>query len=280
MEIRPMREADVEPLTELVFVVGEDLDRRRGEPIDPRPDMELAHRRYRHPLQTDPEGCWVAEDEQGLAACALSFRRDDIWILSELSVRPDAQSQGLGRAILERCHGYADGAKGRLIATSQDPRALRAYARLGLDAHPCFKAIGTPKDVETPAPVRQGDASDIPFTEEIDRQVRGATHAPDIQLLLDTGLHLLVSDRGYAIHDQSDTRLLAATDEDAARDLLKAVFAQITGEVTVRWLTGRQQWAIETCLEAGLHLSTKSGALFVGGDVGPFHPYLPSGVYL
>ena len=100
--------------------------------------------------------------------------------------------------------------------------------------------------------------------------MRGATHAPDIALLLDIGLTCSSHDRGYAIYDDGAPRLLAATDEDAARELLNAVFARASEARTVRWITGRQQWAIETCLQAGLQLSTASGALFVGGDVGPF----------
>ena len=222
----------------------------------------------------------MAEDEHGLAGCGQSLRRDDIWILTELDVRPDEQSHGLGKTILERCHRYADGARGRLIATSQDPRALRAYARLGLEAHPCLKAIGTPKNVQAPNTVREGTADDIAFTEQVDRHVRGATHAPDIALLLETGASLLICDRGYVVVDEGSTRLLAARDEPAARDLLRTALARIGGETTVRWISGRQQWAVETCLEAGLHLSTASGALFVGGDVGPLRPYLPSGAYL
>ena len=50
--------------------------------------------------------------------------------------------------------------------------------------------------------------------------------------------------------------------------------------IGVNWITGRQQWAVEVCVEARLELRTDSGALFLGGDVGPFQPYLPSGAYL
>ena len=41
------------------------------------------------------------------------------------------------------------------------------------------------------------------------------------------------------------------------------------------WLTADQQWAIRTCVEAGLELRTNEGAVFIGGDVGPFTPYIP-----
>jgi hypothetical protein len=47
----------------------------------------------------------------------------------------------------------------------------------------------------------------------------------------------------------------------------------------VEVLTARQQWAIETCLDAGLAFSP-AGPLFVRGTLGPLVPYLPSGAYL
>ena len=48
---------------------------------------------------------------------------------------------------------------------------------------------------------------------------------------------------------------------------------------TVSWLTGRQRWAVDVALEAGLQLKVEGG-LFLRGDTGPFSPYLPSGAYL
>jgi hypothetical protein len=34
------------------------------------------------------------------------------------------------------------------------------------------------------------------------------------------------------------------------------------------------------CLDARLELRADAGCVFLGGDVGPFHPYLPTGSYL
>ena len=48
----------------------------------------------------------------------------------------------------------------------------------------------------------------------------------------------------------------------------------------VEFLTVRQQWAIDVCVEARLDLQADCGCVFTGGDVGPFTPYLPSGAYL
>ena len=281
--IRPMLEDDVPAAHELNVATFEDFFVRRGRPPEPRPDPGLAHVRYRHLVRTDPGGAWVAEDEQGLAACALALMREGVWGLSLLVVRPDQQSTGVGRAILARAHEYADGARGRIILASSDARALRSYARLGLALHPTVWGFGTPRGVSAPATVRRGGPDDIPLTEAVDRHVRGAAHGPDVGAWLEMQQSLLVApDRGYAVMGaDGELRVLAAFDDAAARDLLRAAMVHAgEHEVTIPWITSTQQWAVDVCLEAGLKLRTDSGAVFVAGDVGPFTPYLPSGAFL
>jgi len=277
-----MRVEDVEAVHELNVLTFEALDASRGRPPEPRPDPAVAHIRYRHLVQTDPEGAWVAEHEGEPVACALALRREGVWGLSLLIVRPDLQSSGIGSAMLRKANAYAEGARGRIILASQDPRALRAYFRLGLAFHPCVSAVGTPK-ITAPEHVRSGDASDLALTEAVDRHVRGAAHGADIGAQLEMGSQLLVvPERGYAfVSPNGELRLLAAFDEEAAKDLLRAALA--FGEPSERgvwWLTAKQQWAIEVCVDAGLQLRTDAGAVFVDGDVGPFAPYLPSGAFL
>jgi hypothetical protein len=112
--------------------------------------------------------------------------------------------------------------------------------------------------------------------------VRGAAHGEDILALVEAGGRLVVlPDRGYAIVRGGAVRLLAAFDEESAATLLRGCLATAGDEeCAVRWITGGQQWAIRPCLDAGLELIGDGGAVFVGGDVGPFAPYLPSGAYL
>src|SRR6188508_1266079 len=171
-ELRPMRVEDVPEVHDLSVLTFEALDASRGEPPQPRPDPVVAHIRYRHLVTSDPEGAWVAEHEGAIVGCALALRRADV---------------------------YAEGARGRIVMASLDPRALRAYFRLGLDLHPALSATGTPK-VSEPGGVREGDASDIPFTEAVDRHVRGAARGPDIGALLEMRQTLLIApERGYAV---------------------------------------------------------------------------------
>jgi GNAT superfamily N-acetyltransferase len=268
-------------LHDLAFATFTDLESRMGDaPIDPPPD-DVIERRFRHVIENDPGGAWMAEEDGRPVGAALAIMREGLWGLSLLIVHPDAQSGGIGRALLERSLRYGDGARGGIIASSGDARALRAYARAGFDMHPAVQATGVPRGVEVPAGVRQGSLADLALTESVDRAVRGAAHGPDIGALLANSRMFVVEERGYALARDDHLALLAATDEEAARDLLRAVLATVPdGEaIRVEYLTALQDWAVDVVLDAGLALEVHN-ALFVRGDVGPFRPYLPSGAYL
>jgi hypothetical protein len=91
----------------------------------------------------------------------------------------------------------------------------------------------------------------------------------------------VLPERGFSITTTGGIKLVAALDEEAARDLLLGTLAATPAgqETNVEWITSAQQWAIEPALEAGLKLEL-GGGVFLRGDVGPFRPYLPSGAYL
>ena len=278
---RAMARDDIGDVHRLQAVAFEDLDRRFGDP--PFPPADIAHARVRlgRPLETDPGGCWIAERDGRVVGCALAIVRDGLWGLSLLVVHPDAQSDGVGRELLRLSYDYGDRANGWIVLASRDERALRSYSRLGLELHPAAMASGRPSGVRPAAAVRPGTLADIPLTEAIDRAVRGAAHGEDVKAMLAVGGRLLVHpERGYAVERDGAVRLLAATDDAAAADLLRTVLATARDRAMVEWLTARQSWAVPVCLDAGLRLRLDGGAVFVAGDVGPFRPYLPSGAYL
>jgi GNAT superfamily N-acetyltransferase len=278
-----MREEDADAVYALSIETFEDLAQRRNEPPEPAPGVDAVRVRFTHLVRTDPAGALVAEQDGRLVGAAIAILREGVWGLSLLTVHPERQSAGLGRELLRRAHEYADGARGRIILSSPDPRALRAYARLGLTGHPAFWAKGVPRDVVPPPGARTGTLADRPFVDAVDRHVRGAAHGSDIDTALELGSTLvIVEGRGYAIaREEGPVRILAAYDEAGAQDVLRAVLARADGrEMVVEWLTARQAWAVPVCLDAGLELRGDTGAVFLDGDVGPFSPYLPSGSFL
>jgi GNAT superfamily N-acetyltransferase len=280
--VRPLQPSDIDAVHQVTVDAFQDLNRRFGEPPEPAGPVAAARVRIGRLLAADPGGAWVAERRGEVVGCALALMREGVWGLSLLVVSPGAQSSGAGRELLARAWQYGAGARGRIVLASRDPRALRSYARLGLRIHPAVAARGRPRNVQALPEVRAGTRHDLPLTEEVDRAVRGAAHGEDLLALVEAGGELLVlPGRGYAVVRDGAVRLLAAFDEDAAATLLRACLAAAgPHEASVEWITSAQNWAVAPCLEAGLQLRTDLGCVFLGGDVGPFRPYLPSGAYL
>ena len=132
-----MCDTDVAAVADLATLAFEDFDRRRGVPPPPRPRVTGGAVRMRRVLTTDPGGCWVADGPDGsLAGAALAIVREGVWGLSIFAVRPGVQSAGLGRALLARALAHGAGARGGIILSSPDPRALRPGPSRGLRAAP------------------------------------------------------------------------------------------------------------------------------------------------
>jgi GNAT superfamily N-acetyltransferase len=285
MQIRPMTPEDVPAADRTAwsalqmhippgFAIDDDVRARRGQ------------YRIEHLRRTDPEGAWVAADDDGdVAGVGLALLREGLWGLSLLAVRPDVQARGIGRRLLDATLTYAAGARGAIILSSTDPRAMRRYALAGFELRPCVAFAGIVDRAAIPGGLRSREGSavgDRELCDAVSRHVRGAAHGPDLEAFEGAGGTLLVHDDGgwAAVRDGSLT-LLAARDEAIATDLLWSALAAGDRGATVHvdFIAAGHDWAIQACLAAGLALSP-DGPLFVRGDVGPFAPYLPSGAYL
>jgi GNAT superfamily N-acetyltransferase len=260
-----------------------------GAPYTAR-DAARAERRFRHLLATDPEGAWVAvdggDDDAPVIGATLALRREDLWGLSFLGVLPEHQARRIGGALLGHALDHAAGAAFRLILSSEDPKAMRSYARAGLRLRPSVAAGGVLNRARLPArPARVVVSDDVAATAEFSRHVRGAGHERDLPVFLELGMELLLHPgRGFAVRDDGTVKLLAARDEAAASELLWAclIDAPPGASINVDFLTADQDWAVAVVLEAGLALSAY-GPVFVGGNPShppPLTPYLPSGSYL
>jgi len=290
--VRPMTEADAVAVERLTSEGFYDLDVRSHRADLPEPSRRSPEKsvnwliRVRHMVQTDPGGCFIAEDESGPIGAAVALRRDLSWILSTYVVRPGLQGRGVGKQLLEAALTHAQGCLRGMIASSEDPPAVRRYRLAGFTLHPAMFLMGTVPRAALPVVerVRQGSAGDIDLMNSVDRQVRDAAHGVDHEIL--TSMYrLVVADRstgsGYAyVEPGGGPYLLAATNRRTAADLLWETLAASGPErtVTIGHVTAPNEWAVDVGMAARMSLHI-SGYLALRGMKPPM-PYLPSGHYL
>ena len=230
--VRPMSQADipsVERITDAAFFELDTRTYRTGWPApEHRSDARAADwcARVSHLVRADPRGCWVAEDDSGLLGAAVSMRRDTTWLLATYAVLPGLQGRGIGRPLLDAALDYGSGSLYGMVASSDDPAAIRRYRLAGFSLHPTMLLWGKVPRASLPVVerVREGSLGDIDLMNSVDRQTRGAAHGVDHEVLCRTH-RLVVADRttgsGYAyVTPGSGTYLLAATNRRTATDLL------------------------------------------------------------
>lgn len=235
--------------------------------------------RLKHLLDSDAAGCWVAEVDGEVVGLAQALCRGGLWVLSVFGVAPGSQGKHLGVALLERALDYGGFSRPGLILSSVDPRAIRRYVQAGFTLLPAMAAVGTPVVSTLPAApdVRPGGDRDLGLADRIDVELRGGEHGPDLRYILGApeAQLLVVEERGYAVSLDGRPALIAARDEDAARQLIRATLAQARGPVTVPWLTASQQWAMSEALGAQLRLQPH-GPIMVRGWPGSPATYIPN----
>jgi GNAT superfamily N-acetyltransferase len=250
------------------------------------PDVvERSQQRIAHLRRTDPEGAWVAVEEDAVVGLALSLRRGPMWFLSLLGVSTGLQARGLGKQLLAASLRTAESAQAVWLLATVDPKALRRYALAGFALHPSYTAKGDLDRALLPAglAVRDGDwGRDGDLVEQVVTALRGAPYGPDLDLMA-TNCELVVADaggdRGFAILRRGAIASLGATSPRTAQQLLwSALGRSVKPEVTVDWLTAEQQWAIEVALAARLPLRGGS-SVCIRSALGPLTPYLPGGAY-
>jgi GNAT superfamily N-acetyltransferase len=289
LTIRPMRPEDVSAAERLSDEGFYELDVRTQPAHWPVPERRSAEhsagweRRTRHFLETDPGGCWVAEDATGLVGFATSIRRELMWCLATYVVRPGRQGQGIGRPLLDAALQHGRGCLRGMLSASADPRAVRRYHLAGFELHPQMFLSGEVDRASLPVvtKVRDGSTTDIELMDSLDRRTRGAAHGPDHPMLL-TSFRLLVSDSstgsGYAYVGGGRVQLLAASNRRTAQRLLWAALADTEGRVLVPHLTAANQWAIDVGMAARLELH-QTGYLGLRG-MKPPAPYVHHGALL
>ena len=287
IDVRLLREADVEPAEEMSSTAMDAMDRAFGLAVLERDAARIAwaHGRIRHIAATDPEGSVVAERDGEIVGVGLAVRRGSLWFLSLLAVRGDLQGTGIGRRLLDATLDHGRDCPLGMIGASPDPRALRRYARAGFELYPAYSAEGVPDLAGAPAGlgVREGDwERDRELFETLVAERRGEPYGPDLDFLGRPVSRLLVrdgptpGDRAVCLLRRGKSAMAAAASDDAAR----RCSGPRSPRRPARWCcpTSRanQQWAIEIAIAARLTL--KLGDTLCVKGMAPPAPYLATGV--
>ena len=139
---RPMREEDLPAVHDANLRAFEDLDRRQGD----RVPAAAGARGSRYGALAPAAGHGPRRRLGGRARRSDRRRRARLSCARGCgasrccsSTRP-RRARAPGASCWHAPGRYGDGARGHVILSSTDPRAMRAYARLGLDMHPCVMA--------------------------------------------------------------------------------------------------------------------------------------------
>ncbi len=284
--IRPLRSEDVAAAADVGWralspympqAVADDA-------LDPGPRIASQRARVAHLLDTDPEGCWVADAGGEVVGVALGLVREDVWGFSLFGLLPEHQGRGVGRELLGAALTHAEGRRGGIILSSVNPAAMRSYFRAGFRLLPTVSLGGVARPDAIPDGLRSrpGDPEADGATIDLaSRHVRGASHRRDIPMMIGASRLLVLEGEGFAVHREGKVALLAATSDEAARDLAWSCLAAAPPGATVEieFVSAGNDWAVDVGLRAGLSL-TPEGPVFVRGQLGTLRPFIPNGAYL
>ena len=239
--------------------------------------------RFQRYLDLDAGGAWVAVDGEEIVGTSIAILREGIWGSGALRGRREPPGEGDRQAAAGRRAARTPTVRAaRWIMSSEDPKALRRYSLAGFELRPCVVAAGVlrtdlPAGARRHRGARSGDrhrACGADLARRAGREPRrGPRPRPGRR-----SAHAHAAGRLRHPRGRRGARSSPRSTATPPRCCLRRAFAQAPRGATVQvdLITAGQDWAIRTCLHAGLALSP-GGAVFTRGDVGPMRPYLPTG---
>ncbi len=140
---------DISTVSTVWATAENELHRRHGisgDPLNPFPPSPL----YTFSLKEQPEGFWVAEEDNRILRFTISWVRGSFWFLSALFVLPDYQSKGVGRALIEKALEYSRGqiTNRAVITPAYNRVSISLYIRNGMyPRQPLYWMTGSSRGV-------------------------------------------------------------------------------------------------------------------------------------
>ena len=203
---RPARAQDLEFAEALVVSSINDLTERHGfgeMAVSSPPRFQMFS------LRDDPDGLWVAEEDDRILGFAWSWVCSDMWFLAQLFVSPHHQGRSIGNELIKRTleHAGKSGASNRVLITfSFNTVSQGLYIRHGL--LPRFPIYSVGASREQLAGSLQGLQLDFTPLEEEASTLRRLVQADErvIGVSREKQHHYLINDsgtRGFNLYDGS-----------------------------------------------------------------------------
>jgi len=188
VSIRPMTEADVPAVGEIIAVAFNDVFQRHGFPA-PWPEAQAAE--VVPSLYVTYPGArgFVAQRDGQVVGLGFLYVRGDTAGIGWVAVAPEAQGSGAGRAIMERLLEEArDCSSVRLIQDAFNNVSFSLYTKLGFvvrDVAPLLVAEDPrPRPPASPSAVRPMTPADLESVAALEARLTGMRRQADYALLL------------------------------------------------------------------------------------------------
>ena len=286
VSIRPIAAADVSAVGEIIAVAFNDVFQRHGFPT-PWPDPQAALIMPSLYISYPGARGFVAQRDGRVVGSGFALIRGDNAGIGPVSVAPEAQGSGAGRAIMERLlEEVRDCSSVRLIQEAFNNISFSLYSKLGFvvrDVAPLLVAEDPqPRPSANPPTVRPMTPADLDSVAVLDERITGMRRRADFAYLLSLASQL-VSERGGRLTGflcralLGDATLVAPAAAEELDDLkgLLCQAMQLPGpRLTHLRLTASQPEVLRYVFDAGFVISNV-GTYMVRGEWQP-----PRGAHL
>lgn len=287
IKIRPVTPADIEVCGRILHEAFKGIAEQHRFPID-FPSVEFGIQAIRG-LTSHPKIFGVvAESDSQVVGSSFLHERDEVRGIGPISVDPNTQQRGVGRALMEAMIARSQGSLSlRLVQDAFNTASLSLYASVGFDVkEPLALVQGKPKSQpSTRMEVRLLQSADLDQCAALCRKIHGferTSELRDVLKLVPASVFVGLRDghiRGYLVLSDRWTRNhgMAETEEEM-RSLIGHASVQ-SAEPTSFLLPTRQASFFRWCLSEGFRVIKPMTLMAMGEYQEPRGCFFPTVLY-
>ncbi len=283
VQIRPASAADVAPCAQICYNAFHAISSEHNFPCDfpsPSAAVQLFGMLVAHPGLY----CVVAERDGRVVGSNCLDERSAIAGVGPITVQPDAQNHGVGRALMEavlnraRERGFAGV---RLLQAAYHNRSLSLYTKLGFSSREPISVMQGPaiKRAIEGCVIRPAAVTDLEAINEVCERVHGHNRAGEMRDSIEQGTAVVVERQGRVTGYASLLGFFGHAAAESNLDL-KALIAAADGFAGSGILVPtRNMDLFSWCLNSGLRVVYPMTLMTIGLYNEPAGAYLPSILY-